>query len=56
MMLEVSAGNEAAIAFYVRRGFAELAPRPRYYRDGADALVLSRALINVDPESGRMDA
>ncbi len=56
MMLEVSAGNEAAIAFYVRHGFAELARRPRYYRDGADALVLSRALINVNPESGRMDA
>ncbi len=56
MMLEVSAANHAAIAFYLRQGFAELSRRPRYYRDGSDALVLSRALINVNPESGRMEA
>ncbi|UUZ61712.1 GNAT family N-acetyltransferase [Nocardioides sp. B-3] len=49
MMLEVSAANVAAIAFYRRSGFAELATRPRYYRDGSDALVMSR-----DLGSGRM--
>lgn len=56
MMLEVSAANAAAIAFYVRRGFAEMARRARYYRDGSDALVLSRALVTPDPGSGRMGA
>lgn len=49
MMLEVSAANVAAIAFYLRNGFAELATRPRYYRDGSDALVMS-----LDLASGRM--
>lgn len=49
MMLEVSAANVAAIAFYRRNGFAELATRPRYYRDGSDALVMS-----LDLGSGRM--
>lgn len=49
MMLEVSAANVAAIAFYLRNGFTELATRPRYYRDGSDALVMS-----LDLGSGRM--
>jgi ribosomal-protein-alanine acetyltransferase len=49
MMLEVSAANAAAIAFYRRNGFTELATRPRYYRDGSDALVMS-----LDLGSGRM--
>jgi ribosomal-protein-alanine N-acetyltransferase len=49
MMLEVSAANMAAIAFYRRNGFTELATRPRYYRDGSDALVMSLGLA-----SGRM--
>lgn len=49
MMLEVSAANVAAIAFYLRNGFAELATRSRYYRDGSDALVMS-----LDLASGRM--
>lgn len=49
MMLEVSSANAAAIAFYLRRGFAELTTRPRYYRDGSDALVMS-----LDLRSGRM--
>lgn len=49
MMLEVSAANVAAIAFYLRNGFTDLATRPRYYRDGSDALVMS-----LDLASGRM--
>lgn len=55
MMLEVSAANDAAIAFYLRRGFTRIDVRPRYYRDGSDALVLSRALVPADRGSGRMD-
>lgn len=54
MMLEVSAANRAALAFYLRRGFAQLALRPRYYRDGSDAMVLSRALAAPPGASGRM--
>jgi ribosomal-protein-alanine N-acetyltransferase len=45
MLLEVSAANSAAVAFYVRHGFSQIDVRPRYYRDGTDALVLRRALL-----------
>lgn len=40
VMLEVSARNEAALAFYESWGFRRLHLRPRYYRDGSDAVVL----------------
>ncbi len=40
MLLEVSAANAAALAFYVAAGFTEIDRRRRYYRDGSDALVL----------------
>jgi ribosomal-protein-alanine N-acetyltransferase len=42
MLLEVSAGNTGAVAFYAAEGFVEIARRRRYYRDGSDALVLQR--------------
>lgn len=45
MLLEVSAANSAAVAFYARHGFSQIDVRPRYYRDGSDALVLRRALV-----------
>lgn len=54
MMLEVSSENAAAITFYLRHGFTRLSVRPRYYRDGSDALVLGRALLATDQGSGRM--
>jgi [ribosomal protein S18]-alanine N-acetyltransferase len=44
MLLEVSAANEAARAFYAAEGFTEIDRRRRYYRDGTDALVLERLL------------
>lgn len=40
MLLEVRADNEAALGFYGRAGFVEIDRRRRYYRDGADAIVL----------------
>lgn len=40
--LEVAAGNAAALALYRRLGFESVGVRPRYYRDGQDALLLSR--------------
>jgi ribosomal-protein-alanine N-acetyltransferase len=44
MLLEVSAGNDAALNFYAAEGFVEIDRRPRYYRDGSDALVLRLTL------------
>jgi ribosomal protein S18 acetylase RimI-like enzyme len=47
MLLEVSAANEAAVGFYAAHGFARIDVRRRYYRDGSDALVLARSLLEV---------
>ena len=47
MLLEVSAANAPAIAFYETHGFTRIDVRRRYYRDGTDALVLSRRLLEV---------
>jgi len=55
MMLEVSAANGAAIAFYLRHGFTQIDARRRYYRDGSDALVMTRPLDETNRRSGRMD-
>ncbi len=44
LLLEVREDNVAARAFYAARGFAEIARRLRYYRDGTTAVVLERAL------------
>lgn len=41
MLLEVADSNEAARALYDAVGFVEIDRRPRYYRDGSDALVLA---------------
>lgn len=41
LLLEVREDNLAARMFYERHGFTELGKRPRYYRDGATALVLT---------------
>ncbi len=42
LLLEVRVDNAGARAFYTAAGFAEIATRPRYYRDGTDAVVLER--------------
>ncbi|MBM9459743.1 ribosomal protein S18-alanine N-acetyltransferase [Nocardioides sp. zg-536] len=52
LLLEVREDNAAAIALYAAHGFAELGRRPRYYRDGTDAIVLSLTL----PEASSPDA
>lgn len=54
MLLEVSERNEAALAFYAAHGFTRIDVRPRYYRDGSDALVLHRTLVPSVRASGRM--
>ncbi|GEP35916.1 ribosomal-protein-alanine acetyltransferase [Nocardioides szechwanensis] len=45
LLLEVRDTNTGALAFYAARGFVEVDRRPRYYRDGAPAVVLRRALL-----------
>ncbi len=40
MLLEVSARNGGALAFYAAAGFTEIDRRHRYYRDGSDAVVM----------------
>jgi [ribosomal protein S18]-alanine N-acetyltransferase len=42
LLLEVSERNTGARAFYAAEGFAEIARRPHYYRDGSDAVVMER--------------
>ncbi|WP_322937008.1 ribosomal protein S18-alanine N-acetyltransferase [Nocardioides bizhenqiangii] len=42
LLLEVRDDNVGALALYRREGFAEIARRAGYYRDGTDAVVLER--------------
>ncbi len=44
LLLEVREDNAPALAFYAAHGFVEVDRRRRYYRDGATAVVLRRAL------------
>jgi len=47
MLLEVGAANGAALSLYAAAGFVEIDRRRRYYRDGADAVVLRLPLVAV---------
>ena len=49
VLLEVREDNEAALGCYAQSGFEEIDRRPRYYRDGAAAVVMLRPL----PAQGR---
>jgi ribosomal-protein-alanine N-acetyltransferase len=44
LLLEVREDNDGAIAFYAAHGFVEIDRRPRYYRDGAAAVVMQRVI------------
>lgn len=44
LLLEVRDDNVAARDFYEKAGFAEIARREGYYRDGTDAVVLERSV------------
>lgn len=44
VLLEVRADNPRAQALYTRFGFRHIHTRPRYYRDGVDALIMQRKL------------
>ena len=41
--LEVHAGNLGALALYEQLGFKSVGRRPKYYRDGGDAILLTYA-------------
>lgn len=43
MLLEVSAVNREAISFYAASNFQQIDVRPRYYKDGSDAIVMRRS-------------
>lgn len=44
IFLEVDSANTAALALYQRAGFAPVGRRRSYYRNGADAVVMRKAL------------
>ena len=52
-LLEVAATNDAALRLYAAEGFTEIDRRRRYYRDGADAVVMRLAPAGPEP-GGRM--
>jgi len=47
MTLEVSAGNQAAMALYRAFGFVEEGSRPNYYPDGTDAAIMWRRQVDA---------
>lgn len=54
VLLEVRADNPRAQQLYRRFGFEQIHIRPRYYRDGVDALIM-RLQLNGSP-GGQSDA
>ncbi|MDP9985259.1 ribosomal-protein-alanine N-acetyltransferase [Arthrobacter oryzae] len=50
VLLEVRADNPRAQQLYVRFGFEQIHTRPRYYRDGVDALIMRLQLTAPHPE------
>lgn len=52
VLLEVRADNPRAQQLYRRFGFEQIHVRPRYYRDGVDALIMRLQL----PESGLLES
>jgi len=49
VLLEVRADNPRAQQLYLRFGFEQIHVRPRYYRDGVDALIMR---LRLEPDSG----
>ena len=47
VLLEVRADNPRAQQLYVRFGFEQIHVRPRYYRDGVDALIMRLQLAGT---------
>ena len=45
LLLEVRADNPRAQGLYERHGFEVIHRRPRYYRDGVDAIIMRKVLF-----------
>ena len=45
MFLEVRVSNSAALLMYLKDGFEGIYTRPRYYRNGEDAVVMKKELV-----------
>ena len=45
MFLEVRVSNSSALMMYLKDGFQGIYTRPRYYRDGEDAVVMKKELV-----------
>lgn len=43
-LIDVATDNAAAISFYLRLGFSEIARRRKYYTHGADAIIMEKIL------------
>ncbi|WP_258806237.1 ribosomal protein S18-alanine N-acetyltransferase [Pseudarthrobacter sp. NS4] len=52
VLLEVRADNPRAQRLYLRFGFEQIHVRPRYYRDGVDALIMRLQLTGDDETEG----
>ncbi|MFI7495270.1 ribosomal protein S18-alanine N-acetyltransferase [Kocuria sp. M4R2S49] len=52
VLLEVRADNPRAQQLYRRFGYEQIHTRPRYYRDGADALIMRLDLAAPDAPAG----
>ena len=50
VLLEVRADNPRAQQLYIRFGFEQIHVRPRYYRDGVDALIMRLPLAAPSTE------
>lgn len=47
LLLEVRADNPRAQGLYERHGFESIHRRPRYYKDGVDAIVMRKVLFTT---------
>ncbi|MEV7660827.1 ribosomal protein S18-alanine N-acetyltransferase [Paenarthrobacter sp. NPDC089316] len=52
VLLEVRADNPRAQQLYLRFGFEQIHIRPRYYRDGTDALIMRLQLSDSPSQEG----
>ncbi|NYD76889.1 ribosomal-protein-alanine N-acetyltransferase [Arthrobacter cupressi] len=52
VLLEVRADNPRAQQLYLRFGFTQIHTRPRYYRDGTDALIMRLPLTEGPTTEG----
>lgn len=56
VLLEVRAGNEAALKMYAKFGFEEAGRRERYYKDNhEDAVLMTLSRLTVHPFSTRTE-